>query len=226
MSFAADALRYVGLFLQVILVVLLLLGPFRRYPVLFIYTGAQLVSSAVLQWMLLKSDPRFRFTYWLSEVLIDLLLFLVVITQIYKVLGKSPHRAKIGKMLAVVVVAEMVLPFLIYYQRQVFSTAWFNGTSQLLNFGVAVMTLVLWAVLIGSRDRDFRILAVSAGLGLAVTGSAVSFGLRQFTIDNALGREAANLIGQITYVLAVAVWCRAFWPKAQPHIPQVSSSAG
>lgn len=226
MSIAADALRYLGLLLQVVLVVLLLLGPFRKYPVLFTYTGAQLVSSAVLQWMLLKSDPRFRLAYWLSEVIIDLLLFLVVITQIYKALGKSPQRAKLGRLLAVVVLATMALPFLIYYQRQVFSTSWFNGTSQLLNFGVAVMTLVLWAVLIGSRDRDFRLLAVSAGLGIAVTGSAISFGLRQFTITNATGREAANLIGQITYVLAVAVWCHAFWRKSPVPATPVSSSAG
>ena len=40
------------------------------------------------------------------------------------------------------------------------------------------MNLGLWTALIGTKKRDPLLLTVSAGLGVAVTGAAIAFGLQ------------------------------------------------
>ena len=111
------------------------------------------------------------------------------------------------------VVVILVVPFLIFSARR-FSTAWFDGTSQLLNFGAAIMNLGLWTALIGTKKRDPLLLSVSAGLGVAVTGAAIAFGLRRFTPTLSTPQQLANLFKIITYLASVAIWCWAFRPRS------------
>jgi hypothetical protein len=86
-----------------------------------------------------------------------------------------------------------------------------------LNFGAAVMNLALWTALIGNKKRDRQLLTVSAGLGVAVAGAAIGFGLRQFTVVGGGAREVVNLLLlPLIHVVGVFIWCRAFWPRPAP----------
>ena len=110
-----------------------------------------------------------------------------------------------------VVVAALVLPFVLFHPR--FTPwplgAWFNSTSELLNFGAALMNLPLWATLIGSRLRDPQFLKVSAGLGVAVTGAALAYGLRHFIPPGAF-RWVPNLFLMLSQLAGWLLWCSAF----------------
>jgi hypothetical protein len=219
-------LQAISVVLQLLLLYLLLRGPFRRYFVLFVFSLAQLITTALEQWVFYTvgtSGSLYRNVFWTDEVVIDLLMFLLVITLTYQALENSPMRAAAGKLLFAVVMLALILPFVIYYRYPIFSTRWFNGTSQILNFGAAVMNLALWTALIGSKRRDRQLLTVSVGLGLAVAGQAVGFGLRQFT-TNHVGRDAAYLFLLLIHLTGIGVWCWAFW-KERPaletgtHVP-------
>lgn len=226
-----------GLVLLLVLV-FLLLGPFRRFWVVLLYVSWELLATAAFT----VADVVYNGTaqtgtagaaqtaaqqwyarlYWLNDVVVDLLRFLLVIVLIYKATPESTRRAAVGRLLGGVVAAVVVLPFLLFHPTfaPFPKTVWFNSTSELLNFGAAIMNLVLWATLIASRQRDPKILAVSAGLGVVVTGSAISYGLRHFLPHGAL-TSVVNLFLNLTQLAGWTIWCWAFWPvprrRAAPH---------
>src|SRR5579872_2843359 len=141
---------------QAVVVVFLLRGPFRRYSLLLLYCVLQLAATITEEYLYRvfgDPSPLFRRLYWTDEVTLDLLLFLMVITLIYRALESSPLRAGMGRLLGAVVVIVLTVPFVLFHARR-FSTPWFDGTSQLLNFGAAIMNLGLWTALIGTKKRD------------------------------------------------------------------------
>jgi len=215
MSFVFSAFAYVSIALQVLLVCFLFVrGQFRRYPLLLVYSvvflGLTVAETLVFHAVGFRS-PKYRYLYMTDEVIIDLLLFFMVIAMTYKALGDSVLRPKIGRLLAVVAVGAVLLPFVLF-QGPFFTSQWFEATSQMLNFGAAIMNLALWTALLGNRKRDPLLLAVSAGLGIAVTGAAISYGLLHFKWSaTGTPRNLVTLIKSLTHVAGLLIWCWAFW---------------
>jgi hypothetical protein len=204
--------------LQLFLLYLLLRGPLRRFVMVFLYSAVYLGVTIVEEFVFHevgRDSALYRTLYWTDEIALDLLLFLLVIVLTYQALEGSPIRAVAGRMLGGVVVAALVLPFVLFYRYELFSTRWLNGATQILNFGAAVMNMALWTALIGNKKRDRQLLTVSAGLGVAVAGAAIGFGLRQFTVAGGGAREVVNLLLlPFIHVVGVFIWCWAFRPRA------------
>ena len=213
-------------FALLLALVFLAIGPLRRrFWIILAYVSWELLATAGLtiadvlvhgsakmdgptQTLANKWYARF---YWTNDVLVDLFRFVLVIVLIYKV-SESGKRVS-GRLLSALVLLIVFLPFVLFHTTWMpFPTReWYNSTSELLNFGGAIMNLFLWAALIASRNRDPQILMVSAGLGVVVTGSAISLGIRHFlqsTDSDALGFLLMNL----TQLAGWAIWCWAFRP--------------
>jgi hypothetical protein len=224
MNFVTSAIAYASVLLQfVLLVSLLLRGNFRRYPLLLFYSivffAATLTELVIFHTEGIRS-VHYKYTYMTDEAVIDLTLFLMVIAMTYQAMGENPLRAKVGRLLAIVVVGTILLPFLLF-RGPIFLSRWFNETSQMLNFGAAIMNLALWTALLGNRKRDALLLSVSAGLGVAVTGAAISYGLAHFKWSTyGIARELVNLIKSLSNVASLIIWCWAFWPFAKRARPQ------
>jgi hypothetical protein len=227
-------------FLALVLIYLLR-GPFRRkYWIILAYVSWELFATAGLTiadvvWHgSQKMDPTIQTAanrlyarlYWSNDVLVDLFRFVLVIMLIYKA-TEGPRRVS-GRFLTGLVLATMVLPFLLFHPilnpstnpntSAFFAASWFNSTSELLNFGAAIMNLFLWAALIASKNRDPQLLSVSAGLGVVVTGSAIALGIRYFlvsTASDAIGYFLMNL----TQLVGWGMWCWTFRSsvKARPQ---------
>jgi hypothetical protein len=149
-----------------------------------------------------------------DEAIIDLLLFLMVIVMTYQALGNNPLRARIGRhigrWLAALVAGAVLLPFVLF-QGPIFSARWFNPTSQMLTFGGAIVNLALWTALLGNRKRNPLLLAVSAGLGIAVTGAAITFGLHHFRwAANGTARILVDLIKSLAHVARASAGSLAY----------------
>jgi len=218
MSQLSLVLEAVSIVIQALVIVFLLRGPFRRYPLLLLYCASQLVATITEEYVyrvLGANSALFRKLYWTDEVTLDLLLFLMVIVLTYQALEGSPLRKGMGRLLGAVLAIVLVVPFILFKARR-FSSPWFDGTSQLLNFGGAIMNLGLWTALLGTKKRDPLLLTVSAGLGVAVTGAAIAFGLRRFTPPGT-AQQLVNLFKTITYLASVAIWCWAFRPAARKN---------
>jgi hypothetical protein len=109
----------------------------------------------------------------------------------------------------------LILPFVVLKSR-IFYTRWFNGTDQILNFGIAIMNLFLWTALLGNKKRDPQLLTVTAGLGARVAATALLLGLRQFTAGGGIGREIADIAARLSIVAGTLIWCWAFRPSTRP----------
>ncbi|HEV2202756.1 MAG TPA: hypothetical protein VGR73_23300 [Bryobacteraceae bacterium] len=199
--------------LQVFLAILLLRGHFRSYSLLFLFCCANLIANVadgIALYTAGVGSVLYRNLYWTGDVVDELLQFLLVITLTYAVMEGNPMRPGVGRMLAIVAGAAAVLPFVLY--RPYFTGAWFRHTSQLLSLGAAFMNLLLWTAIVGRKGkRDHQLLMVSAGVGVAVTGLAVSYGVLQF-MTSQTARGLADLFKALTQVGGNVVWCWAFWP--------------
>lgn len=214
--------------LQVLLLVFLSRGFARKYFTLTAYASVLLILSSVeilVDLNLGRDSALFSRLYWTDEVILDLLLFLLVIVLTHRALDDNPLRSKADRLLGGVVLAAIVLPFFLFYSRGLFTPRWFNRTSQMLNFGAAIMNLGLWSALLLNKKRDTRLVTVSIGLGLAVTGAAVSYGVRYLNL-NQTELNLADLLKTTTHLASMLVWCRAFWPggKRRPISTPIVSS--
>lgn len=221
----APVLTGIGAVVLLAALVFLLLGPFRKFWIVLVYliweflatiglTVADLVLHGSAQMSgagQTAANRLYARIYWTNDVLVDLLRFVLVIVLIYK--GAEGTRRVPWRLLGVLVVLTVVLPFFLFEPdfRQGWPRArWFNSTSELLNFGAAIMNLILWATLIASKRRDPTVLMVSAGLGIVVTGTAISLGIRHLSSTD--WQSAGFLFMNVTQIVGWFVWCRAFRP--------------
>jgi hypothetical protein len=223
--------------------VLLLRGSFRKFWVLLIYVAWELFATATLTiYDLLYLGPSvgkvaqaeamklYARLYWSNDVIVDLLRFLLVIVLTYAATPEGAKRLSIGRILGGIVAVVVVLPFLLFplHFKPWPEASWFNSTSELLNFGAAIMNLGLWGALLANRKRDPQFVAVSIGLGVVVTGAAVSYGLLHLLPTRA--RFIPEVFLMLTQLAGWSIWCRAFWPAPRrtpvPDSPLPSSSPG
>ncbi len=211
--------------------ILLILGRFRKYWIVFIYVSWELLATLgftiadVLYHGSSPSTPATRTlaqmwysrAYWTNDVIVDLFRFVLVIVLIYRASPEGLRRVS-GRFLAALLILMVVLPFVLFDREWrvapedplglPFPRAhWFNSTSQLLNFGAAIMNLMLWATLVASKRRDPELLGVSVGLGIVVTGTALGYGLKHLPGFASISYLFLNL----TQLAGWLIWVRTFW---------------
>lgn len=218
MWFVSDVVQGFSLVLQVLLLSFLLLQSYyRRYPLLFgyrlTYLATSIVEVALVHHFGTKVNATYTLVYWTDEVVLDLLQFLLVIALTYRAMEGNPSRPAFGRFFGIVVIVMVLVPILIF-RRPLFSNHWFYQTSQLLNFGAGVMNLALWTALLGSKGRDSQLLLVSAGLGLAVTANAISYGVRILGARGGPNRFA-DALSTAADLFSLVIWCWAFRPKTK-----------
>lgn len=221
MEFLSNGIVTAQVILQVVLLYLLIRGPFRRYFLIFAYCLAQtaqiVVDGAVLRKFGVAST-EYKTVFWTDALVVDMLLFLVVIAVAHQALEGSPLRSKLTRLLAIVSGVILILPFVVLKSR-IFYTRWFNGTDQILNFGIAILNLFLWTALLANKKRDPQLLTVTAGLGARVAATALLLGLRQFTEGGGIGREIADIAARLSIVAGTLIWCWAFRPSTRLKKP-------
>jgi hypothetical protein len=221
-----DALIVLGGLIQGLAVVCLLLGPVRKYALVAAYCALQLGTS-IAEFIVLqelgKNSHLYRVLFWTDEIVLDVLLFLVLILLTYRAMDGRPAQQAMSRILGAITVIVMLLPFVLFKGPFV-KTTWYYHTSQLLNFGAAILNLGLWTALLGSRHRDAQVLMVSAGFGIVATGVAISFGL-PILIGGAVahGRVtiAVDLVFMLAHMAGTLILCRAFQPSFGGAAPTV-----
>ncbi len=198
--------------LQLGIIVFLLQGAFRKYPLVLVYSLTRLITTLLEVAVRLKGGKQtliFRQVYYSDRVVLNLVLFAMVTAIIWHLLEGQPQRSIVGKLLIVIVAAVLLLPFLVLSRP--LTLHWLNGMSQFLYFGSGVATLVLWTVLMSTKPRDQRLINFTMGLGVAMTGAAIGFGLHQWMGSPRLV-WMPNLFLQVTHLSGLFIWCLAFRP--------------
>jgi hypothetical protein len=227
-EYVLDVLAVSLALLQVGTVILLLRGPARKYAFVLAFCSLQVgtsVGEMLIERKFGRASKLYAMAFWTDEIVLDLLLFFILILLTYRALEGSAAQKQMGRMLGAVTLIVMVLPFVLYKGAFV-KTSWFDHTSQLLNFGAAILNLGLWGALVASRRKDTQLLTVSAGFGILATGVAISFGLRRLIIAHGAAAHgplwtAANMVFVLAHLAGSVILCWAFRP-AGVRVPDVS----
>ena len=221
MELFSDVIIVTGVVLQLALLVLLALGPLRRYFLIFAYCLAQTAQILVDAWVLRQfgqTSREYRIAFWTDAIVVDILLFLLVVALTYRAMEDNPLRGKMTRLLIVLSIIIFSLPFVVL-SGPLSYTRWLNGAEQILNFGAAIMNLGLWTALLGSKKRDPQLLTITAGLGVRVAAVAVMLGLRNLTAQGGNAREIADIAARLSFIGGTLIWCWAFRPGQVQRSP-------
>ena len=203
-----------------LLVLLLVVGPIRKFLFFSVYVIAACLADLIqtvayyrLGWL----SKAYYTIYWTNHIILDLLLFVVVISLTYEALRDKPLRSKAAKVFGAIVVAALIVPFTLLHEHQnkygFFTGHWFNHVSQIWSFGAALMNLALWTALLTDRRRDPHLVTLSIGVGILTSADAIAWGVRQWLPQN--NRWPIDAIWVITHITALLIWCRAFRPSVR-----------
>jgi hypothetical protein len=209
--------------LDVLVIVALLRSGYRRFPFLLIYVIVDFATSLIeIQPVLainIASTPELKdvytnIYYW-NERVIQVLVFLIVISMVH---GSIQGRAR-RTLLPLLIVGTGIfagVTFAIHFAPGAKLGTWMIPWTRDLNFGAAVLDLGLWAMLIGSREKDYRTLMVAGGLGIQFTGGAIGQAFR------GLSPTGAAVMGDIMYLttlMCLYIWWQAFRQKPKSRQP-------
>lgn len=196
-----------GLALQILLIRELAGRAMRTFPVFTAYAVTLFLVSVVMVAALWNGDffgSANRY-YWVLEAIIQILIFLVVISLIHRAMDRSEKRAVVRH--ALIGGALVFVCASLYFTRDPRASRWMTQLSRNLGFLAVILNLVLWAVLIKSQRADRTLLMVSGGMGIQMAGKAIGHSLRH------LSRSAivpGDLIIVLSHLLCLYIWWQAF----------------
>jgi hypothetical protein len=208
-------------------VVVLLRGEYRRYPFIFLYAVVDFVTSILeIQPAAANSSAtaavkkQFALMFWRNERIMQVLVFLLVISLVYSATKHlRPRRTLLtGIICGTVLVAA--ISFWAHYDPNLPTGKYMTPWTRDLNFCAAILDLGLWALLIGSRKKDYKLLLVTGALGIQFAGGAIGQSLRDMSPAIV---TAASDFTVITSLARVYIWWQAFRGKP-PALPPVNGS--
>jgi hypothetical protein len=214
-----------GLLLQVLVISSLIRGPAKQFPFAFTYMLAVLFSSVADAAAYFSKDEHLRHSYtryyWIGDTVHQFLIFCVVLSLIYRILGGRGRSI----LRVAIVPATLVAAGISFYGAQgtAFGT-WMTGLARNLSFCAALLNMVLWMALIRHSPDDQRLLLISGGLGIEMAGKAIGHSLRRMS---RMMITPGNLLIVLSHLLCLYIWWRAFREvgDSQPQPPEQARAA-
>ena len=211
-----------GLPLELMVIAALLRGDYRRYPFVFLYAVVDLLTTIIeIQPAIshISANPaakrQFALMFWVDERIMQVLVFLLVISLVYSATKHlRPRRTLLtGIICGTLLVAA--ISFWIHYDPTPPTGRYMTRWTRDLNFSAAILDLGLWALLIGSRQKDYKLLLITGALGIQFTGGAIGQSLRDAAPAIV---TAASDFTVITNLARLYIWWQVFrdQPKTLP----------
>lgn len=188
MEFAISIAGYVvGLPLELLIVAAMLHGGFRQFPAIFAYVVAEFLTTVIempqaLAWYHTHNPhvgASYAVWYWRDEIALQVLVLVVVVGLIWSATSAARTRRTLRLALLIGIVLFGGISFLYHFVPNAPKLGvWWTPWARDLNFGAAILDMMLWAMLIAKRQKDSRVLMLSAGLGIMFTGEAIGESIR------------------------------------------------
>ena len=183
----------IGLPLEFLIVSALVRGPYRLFPLVFIYASVNFVTTLVeiptyLEAFVSKNWTHAVKVYWINEWILQVLIFAVVLSLLDQATSASRGRrtTRLGLVVGSIVIAGISF-YVHYLPPPVKFGLWMTPWTRDLNFCAAILDLALWMVLIASRTADRRLLLISGALGMQFTGEAIGEAIRYLVGEHVRG---------------------------------------
>ncbi len=217
----------IGFPLQILIIVALLRGAYKRYPFVFAYATSGFLASAIelpLNYLGKPYRSLYVQTWWINEQIHLALIYAVVMSLIYEATSTLRSRRIVRTAVIGGAFLFAAITFLINFDSRILNTGqWMTPWTSELYFCAAVLDLGLWALLIGLRGRDRRLLILSGALGILFTGEAIGESVRQ--LSQSRHSAVVALIGNVVLMAANQVFLYMWWqafrtaPQADIHQP-------
>ena len=178
----------IGLPLQLMIIAVLLRGQWRQYPFAFAYVTGDFFTSVLeiqpglhYEGATAAAKKSFVLLYWWDERVMQGLVFLLILSLIYRATAHLETRRTLLLGVAGGILLFAGVTFLVYFDPSISTGKWITPWLRNLNFCAAILDMGLWAILIGARRKDFRLLMLSGALGIQFTGGAIGQALRHMS---------------------------------------------
>jgi len=204
----------VGLWLNLLVISALLRGAYRQYPFAFAYSVALLLSTvAEIAASAFQPEVR-RLYYWTDEIILDILVFCVVIAFIDHAAAEANRSTVQRRWLVTAAALIFAASFIIRWDPLATLNRNMTLISRDLNICAVILDLILWSLLLASRRPDRRLLLLSGGLGIQLTGAIIGGSLRGLSRS---GWIPGTLLEVITGLLGLYIWWQAIRPAPVPR---------
>jgi hypothetical protein len=213
--------------LNLLVIAALLRGPYRRFPIVFAYSVALLLTAVIeiaaypTGYFGAKLAHTYAHYYWVDEVIRQTLLFGVVISLLYQATAKVRARTLVRFSLIAGAILVAGTSFFVHYDTGAIASQWMTLWTRDLNFSSALLDLALWMILLANRKYDNDLLMLSGGLGIQFTGEAIGQTLRnQF---HSITR-AADVINIAANLACPFIWWHVFraFPQRKASVSATS----
>ncbi|HLI86015.1 MAG TPA: hypothetical protein VKV17_19020 [Bryobacteraceae bacterium] len=220
----------VGLPLELLIIGALVRGPYRRFPLLLLYSLALFLTTSIEISVTQAYFAGIRFThsrsvyYWVDESIREGLLFAFVLSLAYLATEKLRSRLPVRIGLIAGGVTFVAASFLIHRQLTTgpghwpWMTPWVRD----IDFAAAVIDFAVWALLIGSRQRDTQVLLLASGVGIQFAGAAIGESLR--TLFPGF-RLAGSFVEIVASLAGMYIWWQALRAARVPQTTRVAISS-
>jgi len=206
-----------GVTLQIVVLSVMLRGPWREYPLLFLYLIASTLTTVVQVSFRYHYGPRSRefvSAYWTSDFLCNFIILLVIIHLIRTAMEGHPKRGSVywGLLLGLAIVAAGTLLYMHYTARHFSLGRWMTVLGRDYYFLSTLLNAILWFTLLRANHPDRRLYLVTSGMGLTLSGAAIAHALR----STGTLIVAAGALVVFTYLAKVYIWYIAFRKAPAP----------
>src|SRR5450432_139 len=231
----------IGVPLELMVIAGLLRGGYRKFPLVFVYsilnflaTVVEIPSTIAYYRGVAGAGTTSADYWWNNEAVFQVLNYLVVLSLIYQATAELRSRRILRVSLFTGAILFAGVTFFVHYNPTLpFPGLWKTPWTRDLNFCSAALDMALWALLIGRREKDERVLLLSGGMGVMFTGEAIGESLRQLAQRDRSHALALSggLIMMLSNLVFLFVWWRAFRPARQRNsearvAPRTSPGAG
>ena len=209
------ALQYgawaIGLWLNLRVISALMRGSYREYPFVFAYVLSLLASTVVEIGLQAAPQTVQDGYYWIDEVVLDVLVFCLVVAFIRQAARDSKQTTIARYWLFPGAVAICAVLLAVHRGSRMSMNARMTLISLYLNICWVILDLALWSLLVTARRPDRRLMLLSGGLGLQLTGAVMGQVLRRRSHGLVF---TGTLLEVTTGLLCLYIWWRAL--RTQP----------
>ncbi|MBV8903146.1 MAG: hypothetical protein JOZ22_05870 [Acidobacteriia bacterium] len=221
----------IGLPLELLIIATLLRGPYRRFPLLLLYSIALFLTTVIelaanqARFAGIRLGYSYATYYWTDEGIRQALLFGVVLNLAYLATSDLRSRRLINTCLIAGGIAFAGVSLLVHHQDHLAAGVgkwrWMTLWVRDVDFTAAIVDLGLWALLLVSRHRDTQLLLLSGALGIKFTGEAIGQSLRFLLRRWNFGVSPGDLVVLITSLAALWLFWQALRPVPVPRRAEV-----
>lgn len=197
----------------------------RNYPLAILYSVLLLSLTTIailwqngLAWLirLLPQDANTLVQSSMEAVMhvVLLILMLQLINDTHK-----ERQLPLARTWILAGLAGLTIAITLYWVADMRAGARFNRVRQVISFFMVLLNLYWWTLLLGSKRVNRRIMLLSTGIGLQMTGQVIGDGVLSYV------RRAEDygtiilslLIMFLTHFCSLGAWYEAFNPKNAPQ---------